>query len=44
MINAAAQICCIMVSALAADNPDEADEIWQRVRAMSIEPGVARPN
>lgn len=44
MVNAALQICGMIIQALMADHPDEADAMAARLDAMSLYPGVSRPN
>lgn len=38
MINAALQLCAAALSAIIEDNPDDADDIMDRIGAMEIEP------
>lgn len=38
LINAALQLCAAAMNAIIEDNPDDADEIMDRIGAMEIEP------
>lgn len=38
LLNAALHLCVAAINAIADDNPDEADEIMDRLESMSIHP------
>ena len=44
MLHSSVQLCVAAVQAILDDHPDERGIMIERIQAMSIEPGMRRPN